>query len=105
MTTKLIRFERCLMGLLLLVFLLAALVITSLRLFLPSLNQYQPEIEAFLSKATGFSISIGELDGRWRNTNPSLNLQKLKAIDPVSGDEIISVDDIISFAKEHHFEN
>ncbi|MDD9157365.1 YhdP family protein [Aliivibrio sp. S4TY2] len=94
MTTKLIRFERCLMGLLLLVFLLAALVITSLRLFLPSLNQYQPEIEAFLSKATGFSISIGELDGRWRNTNPSLNLQKLKAIDPVSGDEIISVKEV-----------
>ena len=94
MTTKLIRFERCLMGLLLLVFLLAALVITSLRLFLPSLNKYQPEIEGFLSQATGFSISIGELDGRWRNTNPSLNLRKLKAIDPISGDEIISVKEV-----------
>ena len=94
MTTKLIRFERCLMGLLLLVFLLAALVITSLRLLLPSLNQYQPEVEAFLSKSTGFSISIGELDGRWRNTNPSLNLKNLTAVDPVSGDEIISVKDV-----------
>ncbi|PQJ88277.1 YhdP family protein [Aliivibrio sifiae] len=94
MTTKLIRFERCLMGLLLLVFLLAALVITSLRLLLPSLNQYQPEVEAFLSKSTGFSISIGELDGRWRNTNPSLNLKKLTAVDPISGDEIISVKEV-----------
>ncbi|OCH13200.1 TIGR02099 family protein [Aliivibrio sp. 1S165] len=94
MTTKLIRFERCLMGLLLLVFLLAALVITGLRLLLPSLNQYQPEVEAFLSKSTGFSISIGELDGRWRNTNPSLNLKNLTAVDPVSGDEIISVKDV-----------
>lgn len=94
MTTKLIRFERCLMGLLLLVFLLAALVITSLRLFLPSLNKYQPEIEGFLSQATGFSISIGELDGRWRNTNPSLNLRKLTAIDPATGDEIIAVKDV-----------
>ncbi|WP_300176803.1 YhdP family protein [uncultured Aliivibrio sp.] len=94
MTTKLIRFERCLMGLLLLVFLLAALVITSLRLFLPSLNKYQSEIEGFLSQTTGFSISIGELDGRWRNTNPSLNLRKLKAIDPISGDEIISVKEV-----------
>ena len=94
MTTKLIRFERCLMGLLLLVFLLAALVITSLRLLLPTLNKYQPEIEGFLSQTTGFSISIGELDGRWRNTNPSLNLRKLKAIDPISGDEIISVKEV-----------
>ncbi|MUK36807.1 TIGR02099 family protein [Aliivibrio fischeri] len=91
MTTKLIRFERCLMGLLLLVFLLAALVITSLRLFLPTLNQYQPEIETFLSETTGFSISIGEVKGRWRNTNPSLNLRKLTAVDPSTGDEIISV--------------
>ncbi len=91
MTTKLIRFERCLMGLLLLVFLLAALVITSLRLFLPTLNQYQPEIETFLSETTGFSISIGEVKGRWRNTNPSLNLRKLTAVDPSTGNEIISV--------------
>lgn len=82
------------MGLLLLVFLLAALVITSLRLFLPSLNKYQSEIEGFLSQTTGFSISIGELDGRWRNTNPSLNLRKVKAIDPISGDEIISVKEV-----------
>ncbi|CED72365.1 putative exported protein [Aliivibrio wodanis] len=94
MTTKLIRFERCFMGLLLLVFLLAALVITSLRLFLPSLNQYQSEIEVFLSQTTGLSISIGELDGRWRNTNPSLNLRKVLIADPASGDEIISVGDV-----------
>lgn len=91
MTTKLIRTERCLMGLLLLVFLLAALVITSLRLLLPTLNKYQPEIEQLLSQSTGFSISIGEVKGRWRNTNPSLNLTKLTATDPNTGDEIISV--------------
>ncbi len=91
MTTKLIRFERCLMGLVLSVFLLAALAITGLRLLLPSLNQYQVEIEKFLSESTGFSISIGDLKGRWRNTNPSLNLQKLKAIDPISGNQIIYI--------------
>ena len=91
MTSKLVRFERYLMTVLLLMFLLSAVFITGLRFLLPSLNQHQEEIELFLSETTELSISIDEVKGRWRNTNPSINLSNVIAIDPDSGKEIFSV--------------
>ncbi len=94
MLSPTIRIERFLMWLLLIVFVVAALSITGLRVVLPKLNQYQVEIQTWISERTGFEVTIDSVQGRWRNTNPSLNLSGLKVSAPGADTVLFDIDNI-----------
>ncbi len=82
------------MWLLLTIFVVAAFSITALRVALPKLNQYQVEIQTWLSDRIGFEVTIDSVQGRWRNTNPSLNLSGLKVVVPGSDKLLLDIDNI-----------
>lgn len=73
-TTRCVRFF---MWLLLTFLVVAALCITGLRILLPKVDQYQPEIHAWVAAETGMALSIGNAEGHWRNNYPSLSLSNV----------------------------
>ena len=73
-TTRCVRFF---MWLLLTFLVVAALCITGLRILLPKVDQYQPEIHAWVAAETGMALSIDNAEGHWRNTYPSLSLSNV----------------------------
>ncbi len=70
-------------------FVLVAIAVTTLRVTLPNLNHFQPEIHQWINKSAGVEVEFGELGGFWRNTHPSLYLQDVKT--KVVDDSSISV--------------
>lgn len=74
-----VRLERCLLSLLVIVFVLMAVLVTGLRIALPRLDAYQQEIQTWVNDASGLDFEIGSVKGFWRNTHPSLSLSDLQA--------------------------
>ena len=56
-----------------------AVTVTTLRLALPQLNYFQPQIQNWMSKKVGIEFKVTNIQGFWRNTHPSLSLQGLEA--------------------------
>ncbi len=74
--------------------LLLAVLVTSLRLTLPHMNQFKQEINAWLQQGTGFDISIGDVTGTWRNNHPSLSVSALEVHLPKHPDVKLEVEQI-----------
>ncbi|CAM3019323.1 YhdP family protein [Vibrio rarus] len=74
-----IRLERCILSLLVFIFVSLAVLVTALRIALPRLDHYQHDIEHWVNKASGLNFTIGEVHGYWKNTHPSLSLSGLQA--------------------------
>ncbi|MDF2155641.1 YhdP family protein [Vibrio sp. CAU 1672] len=73
---------------------LLAIVVTSLRIALPHLNQFQDEIKTWVKHGTGFDFSISSVAGAWRNSHPSVALIGLEANLPDNNDARFAVDEI-----------
>ena len=62
---------------------LAAVALAGLRLLLPELGHYRPEIEQWLSRAAGRQVEIGTIDARWRGWTPVFRIRDVR----LAGDE------------------
>jgi len=71
-----------------------AITVTALRVALPRLNQYQSEIETWVSQSTGITFQISDVQGYWRNTHPFVSLQGLQAVLPDREKTIIALDEV-----------
>jgi uncharacterized protein (TIGR02099 family) len=58
-----------------------ALLGAGLRLWLPSLQSYRPDVEAWLGATLGGPVSIGTLSGTWYGWAPQIRVQDLRLLD------------------------
>jgi uncharacterized protein (TIGR02099 family) len=61
---------------------LVAVVLTTARIWVPSLSQYRLEIENAASQVLQKQVSIGRLEATWRGLNPVLKLKNVILADP-----------------------
>ena len=59
-----------------------AVVLTTARIWVPSLSQYRIEIENAASQVLQKQVSIGRLEAGWRGLNPVLKLKNVVLSDP-----------------------
>ena len=59
---------------------LAALALAGLRILLPELGHYRPEIEQWLSRATDRQVRIGTVDAHWRGWTPVFRLRDVRLV-------------------------
>lgn len=52
--------------------------LVALRLSLPEINRFRPEVEWWISEATGQNLSIGALDAIWRGWTPELIIRGIR---------------------------
>ncbi|MCY4284735.1 MAG: DUF3971 domain-containing protein [Thiotrichales bacterium] len=62
---------------------LAAAALVGLRLLLPELGHYRPQIEQWLSHTAGRKVEIGAVDARWRGWTPVFHIRDIR----LAGDE------------------
>lgn len=79
MSSTFTRLWRILLWLLVTVLVILAITVTALRITLPQLNQHKSEIEAWVSKGSGFEFTLSGVSGFWRNTHPSISLKNIDA--------------------------
>lgn len=84
MTTTATRLTRLFLWLTVTVLIVLAIAVTGLRIALPQLNHFQPQIQAWVNQGSGLDFEISGLHGFWRNTHPSISLQGVKAQTPES---------------------
>ncbi|NVD07572.1 TIGR02099 family protein [Vibrio sp. JPW-9-11-11] len=84
MNSTVTRLTRWCLGLLVTVLVLLAMTVTGLRIALPQLNHFQPQIQAWVNQSSGLEFQISDIHGFWRNTHPSLSLRGVTADTPES---------------------
>ncbi|MFM2591026.1 YhdP family protein [Vibrio sp. TBV020] len=84
MTSTATRLTRFLLWLTVTVLVVLAIAVTGLRIALPQLNHFQPQIQAWVNQGSGLNFEISGIHGFWRNTHPSISLQGVKAQTPES---------------------
>ena len=57
---------------------LAAVALVGLRLLLPELGHYRPEIEQWLSRAADRQVEIGTVDAHWRGWTPVFRIRDVR---------------------------
>ncbi len=80
------RFVKLITWSLVTVMVLLAIAVTTLRLTLPQLNHFQPQIQAWVTEAAGMDLEISAIQGFWRNTHPSLSLAGVNVKTPAGSD-------------------
>ncbi|QTF10303.1 AsmA2 domain-containing protein [Brenneria izadpanahii] len=63
---------------------IVALLVSGLRLVLPQLDYFRPQLVAWAQSATGVPLEIGSLKGSWESFGPSLELEKFQTTLPES---------------------
>lgn len=61
-----------------------AITVTALRITLPQLNHFQPQIQAWINQGSGLDFEVSDIHGFWRNSHPSISLKGVKANTPES---------------------
>ena len=59
---------------------LAAVALAGLRLLLPELGHYRPEIERWLSRVTELQVELGTVDAHWRGWTPVFRITDLRLV-------------------------
>ncbi|MEQ4922570.1 AsmA2 domain-containing protein YhdP [Proteus hauseri] len=54
-----------------------ALILSGFRYFLPRLDNYRPEIEAYLTKQLNSPVSMTKINGEWQNFGPDIQVEGL----------------------------
>ncbi|WP_413729350.1 AsmA2 domain-containing protein YhdP [Sodalis sp. RH22] len=67
---------------------LVALAVSALRLALPHLDSFRPQIVQTLNAATGLHVQIREMHGTWQSFGPTLDI---RAIESVTADEQLRI--------------
>lgn len=68
---------RCCLAGIAALFLVVAVLTLGLRVVLPNLNQYKPQIESAIESRTGIDIEFGQLEANWREFSFSLVIHDL----------------------------
>lgn len=92
MSSRATLFTRFVLWLAVTVMVLLAIVVTALRIALPQLNHFQPEIKEWASDRAGFELEIEDIHGFWRNLHPSISLQGIQIHTPSSSGITFSAD-------------
>ncbi|MDO6408360.1 AsmA2 domain-containing protein YhdP [Pantoea phytobeneficialis] len=71
------RLPRILLLLLATIIVIVALLVSGLRLVMPHLNSYRSDILQAVSRVTGVPVQASELQGRWENFGPTLQIRDL----------------------------
>ncbi|KJY82058.1 membrane protein [Vibrio galatheae] len=71
-----------------------AIAVTALRIALPQLNHFQPQIQTWINQGVGLDFEVADIKGFWRNTHPSISLQNVKANLPESSGIHFSADKV-----------
>ena len=61
--------------------LLGAVTLTGLRLLLPELGHYRPEIEQWLSYVVDRQVALGTIDAHWRGWTPVFRIRDVRLVD------------------------
>lgn len=67
---------------------IVALAVSGLRLALPQLDRFRPQIESWVQSAAGVPVAIGGLSGSWESFGPTLEIDNLSATLPESNWQI-----------------
>ena len=57
---------------------LGAVTLTGLRVFLPELGRYRPQIEAWLSRMADRQVEVGAIDVVWRGWTPVFRIEDVR---------------------------
>lgn len=71
------RLPRILLLLLAAIIVIVALLVSGLRLVMPHLNSYRSDILQTISRVSGVTVTASELQGKWENFGPTLQLRNL----------------------------
>lgn len=63
---------------------IVALFVSGLRLALPQLDRFRPQVVAWVQSATGVPLEAGALRGSWESFGPTLEITHLSAVLPES---------------------
>ena len=72
--------------------LLAAVLVTLVRLFLPDIGIYRNEVEAWVSKYMGYPVVIHTIDANWQGWTPELTLTNIDLLNKAGTEEITHFD-------------
>ena len=72
--------------------LLAAVLVTLVRLFLPDIGIYRNEVEAWVSKYSGYPIVIHSIKASWQGWTPELTLTNIDLLNKAGTEEITHFD-------------
>lgn len=75
--------------------LLAAVLVSAARWWLPHLDTHRAQIEDWLSHALAAPVSVGPLAADWHGWGPALAVSGLRVRDPRSGAEVLAFDHAI----------
>jgi uncharacterized protein (TIGR02099 family) len=89
-----VRFGRFILWIIVVFTVTLAVAVTSLRVALPKIDRFQPEIESFVSGYAGLEVDIGKVSGFWKNTFPSLSLEGVSVKQDQNRDEFY-IDNIV----------
>ena len=83
--------------------LLAAVVLTSVRLLVPELADYRLDIESAASEALGRQVSIARIEATWRDMGPVLKLKNVAIGSQQDGPQRLEIREIwVSVDVEHY---
>ncbi len=80
------RLPRILLLLLAAIIVIVALLVSALRLAMPHLNSYRAEIMQTISRVSGVQVDAAELQGKWENFGPTLQVRNVKIAMREEGD-------------------
>ncbi|MEI7352713.1 hypothetical protein WCU98_23340, partial [Pectobacterium parmentieri] len=63
---------------------MVALLVSGLRLVLPQLDHFRPQLVAWAQSAAGVPLEIGSMTGRWESFGPTLEIEKFRTSLPES---------------------
>ena len=58
---------------------IVALLVSGLRLILPHLDSWRPELLAKIESATGMPVAASQLNASWQNFGPTLEVRDINA--------------------------
>nr|WP_113865385.1 AsmA2 domain-containing protein YhdP [Brenneria salicis]NMN93159.1 uncharacterized protein (TIGR02099 family) [Brenneria salicis ATCC 15712 = DSM 30166]RBP65239.1 uncharacterized protein (TIGR02099 family) [Brenneria salicis ATCC 15712 = DSM 30166]RLM31736.1 TIGR02099 family protein [Brenneria salicis ATCC 15712 = DSM 30166] len=61
---------------------IVALLVSGLRLALPQIDHFRPQLVAWAETVSGVKLEIGSLKGRWENFGPTLEIDNFSALSP-----------------------
>lgn len=61
-----------------------ALLVSGLRLAMPQLDHFRPQIMAWVTSTTGVTVEAGRLSGSWESFGPTLVIDSLQSASPVA---------------------
>lgn len=62
----------------------AAVCVTVIRLMLPQINDYKPQVETWISDRTDYNIELEHIDAHWEGWTPTLLLHGIRVTDKSS---------------------